>query len=156
MLFRSARNLESNLGATSSSVKNVSSSFSRQIAKGAIYAVVVSFALIMLYISLRFQWRFAIPILRTLFSDILITLGIYAMSGREVTTATVAAILTVLGYSSLSHTIVPRQRNRPYAARRRRRLPHNPRLKLLRSTLQRIRCLRRSKYRRKNGQCARP
>ena len=101
-----ARNLESNLGATSSSVKNVSSSFSRQIAKGAIYAVVVSFALIMLYISLRFQWRFAIPILRTLFSDILITLGIYAMSGREVTTATVAAILTVLGYSIYDTIIV--------------------------------------------------
>ena len=59
----------------SSSVKNVSSSFSRQIARGAILAVIVSFALIMLYISLRFQWRFAVPILRTLFSDILITLA---------------------------------------------------------------------------------
>jgi SecD/SecF fusion protein len=101
-----ANSLENNLGATSSSVKNVSSSFSRQIAKGAIYAVVVSFALIMLYISLRFQWRFAVPILRTLFSDILITLGIYAMSGREVTTATVAAILTVLGYSIYDTIIV--------------------------------------------------
>ena len=101
-----ANSLENNLGATSSSVKNVSSSFSRQIAKGAIYAVVVSFALIMLYISLRFQWRFAVPILRTLFSDILITLGIYAMSGREVTTATVAAMLTVLGYSIYDTIIV--------------------------------------------------
>jgi SecD/SecF fusion protein len=101
-----ANSLENNLGATSSSVKNVSSSFSRQIAKGAIYAVVVSFALIMLYISLRFQWRFAVPILRTLFSDILITLGIYAMSGREVTTATVAAVLTVLGYSIYDTIIV--------------------------------------------------
>ena len=101
-----ARSLENNLAATSSSVKNVSSSFSRQIAKGAIYAVVVSFILIMLYISLRFQWRFAVPILRTLFSDILITLGIYAMSGREVTTATVAAILTVLGYSIYDTIIV--------------------------------------------------
>ena len=101
-----ANSLENNLGATSSSVKNVSSSFSRQIAKGAIYAVIVSFTLIMLYISLRFQWRFAVPILRTLFSDILITLGIYAMSGREVTTATVAAILTVLGYSIYDTIIV--------------------------------------------------
>ena len=101
-----ANSLENNLGATSSSVKNVSSSFSRQIAKGAIYAVVVSFVLIMIYISLRFQWRFAVPILRTLFSDILITLGIYAMSGREVTTATVAAVLTVLGYSIYDTIIV--------------------------------------------------
>ena len=101
-----ANSLEDNLGATSSEVKNVSSSFSRQIAKGAIYAVVVSFILIMIYISLRFQWRFAVPILRTLFSDILITLGIYAMSGREVTTATVAAVLTVLGYSIYDTIIV--------------------------------------------------
>ena len=87
-------------------VKNVSSSFSRQIARGAILAVIVSFALIMLYISLRFQWRFAVPILRTLFSDILITLGVYALSGREVTTATVAAVLTVLGYSIYDTIIV--------------------------------------------------
>ena len=101
-----AGKLRNNIGATASSVKNVSSSFSRQIARGAIMAVVVSFALIMLYISLRFQWRFAVPILRTLFSDILITLGIYALSGREVTTATVAAVLTVLGYSIYDTIIV--------------------------------------------------
>ncbi len=101
-----AGKLRNNIGATSSSVKNVSSSFSRQIARGAIMAVVVSFALIMLYISLRFQWRFAVPILRTLFSDILITLGVYALSGREVTTATVAAVLTVLGYSIYDTIIV--------------------------------------------------
>ena len=101
-----ARGLENEIGATSSAVKNVSSSFSRQIARGAILAVIVSFALIMLYISLRFQWRFAVPILRTLFSDILITLGIYAFSGREVTTATVAAVLTVLGYSIYDTIIV--------------------------------------------------
>ncbi len=98
--------LQNELNATSIGIKSVSSSFSRQIAKGAIYAIVVSFLLIMLYITLRFQWRFAIPILRTLFSDILITLGVYAMSGREVTTATVAAVLTVLGYSIYDTIIV--------------------------------------------------
>jgi SecD/SecF fusion protein len=98
--------LENEIGATSSGVKNVSSSFSRQIARGAIYAVLVSFLLISIYITLRFQWRFAVPILRTLFNDILITLGVYALSGREVTTATVAAVLTVLGYSIYDTIIV--------------------------------------------------
>jgi SecD/SecF fusion protein len=98
--------LENELGARSSGVKNVSSSFSRQIARGAIYAVLVSFLLISIYISLRFQWRFAVPILRTLFNDILITLGVYSLSGREVTTATVAAVLTVLGYSIYDTIIV--------------------------------------------------
>ena len=42
----------------------------------------------------------------TLFNDILITLGVYALSGREVTTATVAAVLTVLGYSIYDTIIV--------------------------------------------------
>ena len=68
--------------------------------------MLVSFLLIAIYISFRFQWRFAIPIVRTLFNDILITLGVYALSGREVTTATVAAILTVLGYSIYDTIIV--------------------------------------------------
>ena len=98
--------LTDDLGASSLGVKNVSSSFSRQIARGAIYSVLVSFLLIAIYISFRFQWRFAIPILRTLFNDILITLGVYALSGREVTTATVAAVLTVLGYSIYDTIIV--------------------------------------------------
>ena len=62
--------------------------------------------MISIFISLRFQWRFAVPILRTLFNDILITLGVYSLSGREVTTATVAAVLTVLGYSIYDTIIV--------------------------------------------------
>ncbi|HLX19075.1 MAG TPA: protein translocase subunit SecD [Gaiellaceae bacterium] len=87
-------------------VNTVSSSFSSQIAHDAILAIIVSFLLIAIFISLRFQWRFAIPILRTLFNDILITLGVYALSGREVTIDTVAAILTVLGYSIYDTIIV--------------------------------------------------
>jgi SecD/SecF fusion protein len=98
--------LSNELHATSTGIKNVSSSFSRQIARGAIFSVLVSFLLIAIYISFRFQWRFALPIVRTLFNDILITLGVYALSGREVTTATVAAILTVLGYSIYDTIIV--------------------------------------------------
>ena len=87
-------------------VTTVSSSFSSQIAHDAILAIIVSFLLIALYIAMRFQWRFAIPILRTLFNDILITLGVYALSGREVTIDTVAAVLTVLGYSIYDTIIV--------------------------------------------------
>ncbi|MBV8480036.1 MAG: protein translocase subunit SecD [Actinobacteria bacterium] len=87
-------------------VNTVSSSFSSQIAHDAILAIIVSFLLIAIFIALRFQWRFAIPILRTLFNDILITLGVYALSGREVTIDTVAAVLTVLGYSIYDTIIV--------------------------------------------------
>jgi SecD/SecF fusion protein len=87
-------------------VKNVSASFSRQILRSAILAVIVSFALIAIYVTLRYRWRFAVPILRTLLNDIPIALGVYSISGREVTASTVAAILTILGYSVYDTIIV--------------------------------------------------
>jgi len=99
-------NLSSKLHAQKLSVKNVSASFSRQILRGAITAIIVSFALIALYVTLRYRWRFAVPILRTLINDIPIALGVYAISGREVTADTVAAILTILGYSVYDTIIV--------------------------------------------------
>ena len=86
--------------------ENVSASFSRQILNGAIVAILVSFGLIAIYVTARYEWRFAVPILRTLFNDVLITIGIYAVSGREVTAATVAAILTILGFSIYDTIIV--------------------------------------------------
>jgi SecD/SecF fusion protein len=87
-------------------VKNVSASFGRQIARGAILAIIVSLLLIVLYITARFQWKFAVPVLIALAHDIVITVGIYALLGREVTTATVAAVLTVLGYSMYDTIII--------------------------------------------------
>ena len=98
--------LESELQATHYGAKNVSASFSRQILRGAIVAVIVSFALIALYVTIRYRWRFAVPILRTLLSDIPIVAGVYAISGREVTVSTVAAVLTILGYSVYDTIIV--------------------------------------------------
>jgi SecD/SecF fusion protein len=87
-------------------VRNVSASFSEQILRGAIYSVLISFLLITIYISLRFQWRFAVPILRTIANDGLIALGIYSLSGREVSAATVAAFLTIIGYSIYDTIII--------------------------------------------------
>jgi SecD/SecF fusion protein len=57
-------------------------------------------------VTFRYRWRFAVPILRTLINDIPIMLGIYALSGREVTSDTVAAVLTILGYSIYDTIIV--------------------------------------------------
>jgi SecD/SecF fusion protein len=87
-------------------VTNVSASFSRQILDSAILAIAVSFALIALYVTFRFRWRFAVPILRTLVNDIPIMLGVYAIFGRQVTVDTVAAVLTILGYSVYDTIIV--------------------------------------------------
>ena len=98
--------LTSALNAQTFGVKNVSASFGRQIARGAILAIIVSLLLIVGYISLRFQWKFALPVMVSLAHDIVITIGIYALLGQEVTVATVAALLTVLGYSMYDTIII--------------------------------------------------
>ena len=104
-----SRNLTQRLSRTfdaDSSVQTVSASFGRQIAEGAILAIIVSLLLITIYISFRFQAKFAAPVMVSLLHDVLITVGIYALLGREVTTATVAAVLTVLGYSIYDTIII--------------------------------------------------
>ncbi|MFL5964350.1 MAG: protein translocase subunit SecD [Gaiellaceae bacterium] len=99
--------LTNNVHATSIGTKNVSSSFGRQIAKSAIIAVLFSLLVITLYIAVRFKGvAFAVPVIIALLHDLLITVGVYSLTGREVTEATVAAVLTVLGYSIYDTIII--------------------------------------------------
>jgi SecD/SecF fusion protein len=86
--------------------KSVSESFGRQIANSAVLAIVVSLLLMIVYISVRFQWKFSVGVLVALAHDLLIAVGIYALTGREVSTATVAALLTILGYSIYDTIII--------------------------------------------------
>ena len=104
-----SRNLTQSLNRSfdaDTSVQTVSASFGRQIAEGAILAIIVSLLLITIYIAFRFQAKFAGPVMIALIHDVVITVGIYALLGREVTTATVAAVLTVLGYSIYDTIII--------------------------------------------------
>jgi SecD/SecF fusion protein len=99
--------LTNNVHATAIGTKNVSSSFGRQIAKSAIIAVLFSLLVITLYIAVRFKGvAFAVPVIIALVHDLLITVGVYSLTGREVTEATVAAVLTVLGYSIYDTIII--------------------------------------------------
>jgi SecD/SecF fusion protein len=115
--------LESKVGATNVNQKNVSASFSSQVARSAVMAVIVSFLLITAYISMRFDFKFAVPVIVAVLHDIVITVGVYSLTGREVTTSTVAAVLTVLGYSIYDTIIifdrirenVPLMRHAPFA-----------------------------------------
>ena len=75
-------------------------------ANSAIVAIIASLLVISVYITLRFEWKFAVPVLIALAHDILITAGIYALVGQEVTTSTVAALLTILGFSLYDTIIV--------------------------------------------------
>jgi SecD/SecF fusion protein len=87
-------------------IKSVSSSFGSQIARLAIIAILVSIVLIILYIAIRFELKFSVPVIVAMLHDVLITVGIYSLTGREVTASTVAAVLTVLGYSIYDTIII--------------------------------------------------
>jgi SecD/SecF fusion protein len=93
--------------ATGDFVSNsVGPTFGEQIARTAVIAVIASLLLIAIYIGFRFEWKFAVPVLIALAHDLLITAGVYALFDREVTTATVAALLTIMGYSLYDTVIV--------------------------------------------------
>jgi SecD/SecF fusion protein len=88
------------------SVTSVGPTFGRQVANSAVIAIIASLLVISAYVALRFQWKFAVPVLIALMHDLLITAGVYSLTGREVTTSTVAALLTILGYSLYDTIIV--------------------------------------------------
>jgi len=99
--------LTQNVKALAQGTKNVSSSFGRQIAQSALIAILFSLLVITLYITIRFRGlAFAIPVIAAMLHDVLITVGVYSVTGREVTESTVAAVLTVLGYSIYDTIII--------------------------------------------------
>jgi SecD/SecF fusion protein len=99
--------LQTQAGAQGISTKAVSSSFGRQIARSAVIAILFSLLVITLYITIRFRGlAFAIPVIAAMLHDVLITVGVYSVTGREVTESTVAAVLTVLGYSIYDTIII--------------------------------------------------
>ena len=105
------------------SVTNISPTFGGQIREQALWAVVAALLIIVLFISLRFEFAFAFAAMVAIVHDILITVGFYALVGREVNLVTVVAVLTVLGYS-LYDTIIIFDRireNAPEAGYNRRR-----------------------------------
>src|SRR5215218_698645 len=87
-------------------VSEIGPTFGQSVANSALVAIIASLCVISIYIALRFEWKFAVPVLIALVHDILITAGVYALVGREVTTSTVAALLTILGFSLYDTIIV--------------------------------------------------
>jgi SecD/SecF fusion protein len=88
------------------SYTTVGPSFGRQVENSAVIAIIASLLAISVYVAWRFQWKYAVPVLIALMHDLLITAGVYALTGREVTSSTVAALLTILGYSMYDTIIV--------------------------------------------------
>jgi SecD/SecF fusion protein len=85
---------------------SVGPTFGKTVANSARNALIFSLLIICAYIAFRFDPKFAVPVLIAIFHDILITAGVYSLTGREVSSGTVAAFLTILGYSLYDTIIV--------------------------------------------------
>jgi SecD/SecF fusion protein len=88
------------------SLEVVGPTFGDEVIRKAVIAIVLSFLLIIAYLTIRFELKLALPALASVVHDVWLTISIYSLVGREVTSATVAAILTILGYSLYDVVIV--------------------------------------------------
>jgi preprotein translocase SecF subunit len=99
--------LEQQFGLTKAlDVRTVSAAFGTEILRSAGLALFFSILLIVLFVIIRYDWRYALPMIIALLHDLIIAAGVYALSGREVNSATIAALLTILGYSLYDTIIV--------------------------------------------------
>ena len=86
-------------------VQDIGPTWGAEISRKALRGLLLVLFFIGLYIALRFEWTMAMGAMIALVHDVVITAGIYALTGREVTPETVIAILTILGFS-LYDTVV--------------------------------------------------
>jgi SecD/SecF fusion protein len=100
--------LSSEFGIQPGSFENTSvgPTFGEQIARSATLAIIFSLLLISAYVAFRFEAKYAVPVLIAVAHDVLITAGVYSLVGKEVSSGTVAAFLTILGYSLYDTVIV--------------------------------------------------
>jgi preprotein translocase subunit SecF len=87
-------------------VQLVGPSWGDEVTQNAIRALIVFLVLVAIFLSIYFEWQMAVAALIALAHDVLITVGIYALSGFEVTPASVIGFLTILGYSLYDTVVV--------------------------------------------------
>jgi preprotein translocase subunit SecF len=94
-------------GASSVSSEYVGPSWGRAVAERALLGLAVFLVLVVLFIGLYFrEWKMSVAAVAALAHDVLITVGVYALAGFEVTPATVTGLLTILGYSLYDTVVV--------------------------------------------------
>jgi preprotein translocase subunit SecF len=96
---------QAGIDRTEINVQDVGPTWGEEISRKALTGLLIVLAAIALYITVRFEWKMAIGAMIALVHDVVITVGVYALTGREVTPETVIAILTILGFS-LYDTVV--------------------------------------------------
>jgi preprotein translocase subunit SecF len=93
-------------GAEQVSNESVGSKWGSTVSRKALIALAVFIAVVVVYVSLRFEFKMAIAALVALAHDLIITAGVYALARFEVSPATVIALLTILGYSLYDTVVV--------------------------------------------------
>jgi preprotein translocase subunit SecF len=86
-------------------VEKVGPKIGAELREAAVWAILAAMFFILLYISWRFEFVFAVGAIAALFHDVIITLGVFSILELEITLAIIAAFLTIVGYS-LNDTIV--------------------------------------------------
>jgi SecD/SecF fusion protein len=92
-------------GFQATSQEHVGASVGKDIQRSAIVAALLSLFGILVYVAFRYEFSFAVGAVLAVIHDVLMTIGIYYISGREFNATTVAAILTIIGFST-NDTIV--------------------------------------------------
>jgi preprotein translocase subunit SecF len=93
-------------GPNAISITFTSASWGEQITHKALEGLIVFLVLIVAYLSIAFEWKMAVAAFVALAHDIVITTGIYALAGFQVSPATVIGLLTILGYSLYDTVVV--------------------------------------------------
>ena len=88
------------------SSRDVGPTWGGEITRTALIGLLVFLALLAVFLTVYFQWKMAVAALVALIHDIIITAGIYALVGFEVTPATVIGLLTILGFSLYDTVVV--------------------------------------------------
>ncbi|HYA50669.1 MAG TPA: protein translocase subunit SecF, partial [Streptosporangiaceae bacterium] len=88
------------------SVQYVGASWGSQISRKAMQALIAFLVVIVVYLSIAFEWKMAAAALIALAHDIVITVGVYALLGFQVSPASVIGLLTILGYSLYDTVVV--------------------------------------------------
>lgn len=88
------------------SLNSVGPSWGEEISRKALRALIFFLIAITIYISLRFEFKMAVPTVVALIHDVLVTIGVYSIAGFQVTPATVIAVLTILGFSIYDGIVV--------------------------------------------------
>ena len=95
------------LSSTDITVSTIQASWGASVIRSSLIAFLVSLVLIIAYIGIRFRsYKMGVVAVITLLHDLIIVVGIYALIGREFTPNTVAALLTILGYSLYDTVVV--------------------------------------------------